>query len=70
MLQRKPLSKWTSQDLEEWRKRLSNLILLAHEAKDRERAKRIIEDYKRGKLAFREAEKRLKELAAKAQAEA
>ncbi len=57
MLQRKPLSKWTGQDLEEWRERLGKLTLLAYEARDRERAKRIIEDYKKGRIMYSEAEK-------------
>ena len=68
MLQRKPLNKWTGRDLEEWRERLGRLTLLAYEAGDRERAKKVIEDYKKSKITYSEAEKRLKKLAAEAQA--
>ena len=68
MLQRKPLSKWTGRDLEEWRKRLSNLVLLAYEAKDRREARKIIEDYKKGYIAYNEARKRLQELEGRARA--
>ena len=68
MLQRKPLSKWTGRDLEEWRERLGRLTLLAYEAGDRERAKKVIEDYKKGKITYSEARKRLQELAGKTRA--
>ena len=68
MLQRKPLSKWTGRDLEEWRERLGRLTLLAYEAKDRRRARKIIEDYKKGEITYAEARKRLRELAEKAKA--
>ncbi len=68
MLQRKPLSKWTGRDLEEWRKRLGRLTLLAYEARDRDKAKKIIEDYKKGRLTYSEAEKRLKRLATQTKA--
>ncbi|MEB3760624.1 MAG: hypothetical protein GSR81_07255 [Desulfurococcales archaeon] len=70
MLQKKPLHKWTSQDLRKWRERLSNLILLAYETSEKTKARNIIEDYKKGKLTYREAEKKLKELASKTKAKA
>ena len=70
MLQKKPLREWTSRDLREWRERLSNLILLAHETSEKKKARNIIEDYKKGKLTYREAEKRLRELAGEAKAKA
>ncbi|MEB3774507.1 MAG: hypothetical protein GSR86_06245 [Desulfurococcales archaeon] len=68
MLQRKPLSKWTGRDLEEWREKLGKLVLLSYEARDGEKARKIVEDYKEGKLTYKEAEVKLKKLAAKAQA--
>lgn len=64
MLQKKPITEWTSYDLRKWRARLGTLIVLAHQAHNKEKAKRIIEEYKEGKLGYIQAKKRLEKLAA------
>jgi len=68
MLQRKPLTRWTSRDLEEWRERLSRLLKLVGEAGDTREAWQVYYQYRDGKITFREAEEKLKRLAAKAKA--
>ena len=70
MLQKKPLHKWTSQDLRKWRERLSKLLVLVGEAGDTEKAWSILYKYRDGEITYREAEKKLKELASKTKAKA
>jgi len=66
MLQRKPLVKWTSRDLEKWRERLSKLLVLVGQAGDTREAWQVFYAYRDGKITYKEAEKKLKELIAKA----
>lgn len=68
MLQKKPLHEWTSRDLEEWREKLSELIILVYKAGNTRQARQILEDYKEGKLAFHEAKEKLLSLVAKTKA--
>ncbi len=68
MLQRKPLSKWTGRDLEEWRKRLSRLLVLVGRAGGTEKAWSIFYQYRDGEITYSEAEKRLKRLATQTKA--
>jgi len=63
MLQRKPLVKWTSRDLEKWRERLSRLLVLVGQAGDTREAWQVFYAYRD---TYKEAEKKLKELIAKA----
>ena len=63
MLQRKPLREWTSRDLEEWRSRLSRLLVLVGEAGDSEEAWKVYYAYRDGRITLKEAEERLKALA-------
>lgn len=62
-LQKKPLHEWTSRDLREWREKLSELIILVSKAGDTEEARRIFYQYRDGEITYKEAKKRLKELA-------
>ena len=66
MLQKKPLAEWTGRDLEKWRERLSRLLALVGEAGDTREAWQVYYQYRDGKITFREAEEKLKRLAAKA----
>lgn len=68
MLQKKPLHEWTSRDLEEWREKLSELIILVYKAGNTRQARQILEDYKEGKLAFHEAKEKLLSLVAETKA--
>ncbi|MEB3787246.1 MAG: hypothetical protein GSR78_00660 [Desulfurococcales archaeon] len=68
MLQRKPLNKWTSRDLEEWRERLSRLLVLVGKAGGTEKAWSIFYQYRDGEVTYSEARKRLQELAGKTRA--
>jgi len=66
LLQRKPLAEWTGKDLEEWRERLSRLLALVGKAGDTSEAWQVYYQYRDGKITFRQAEEKLRELAAKA----
>ena len=63
MLQKKPITEWTSQDLRRWRARLSKLILLTDKAQNKEEAWRIIREYRDGEITYKEAKERLEKLA-------
>lgn len=66
MLQQKPLRKWTSKDLKEWRERLSRLLTLVGQAGDAREAWQIYYQYRDGEITYNEAEKRLQRLAGQA----
>ena len=68
MLQRKPLSRWTSKDLRLWRNRLGRLLILVGEAGDTPEAWRVYHQYRDGVITLKEAERRLRRLARKAKA--